>query len=330
MNAPYGWHVPGGTAEGVELADIEHSWDLSHQDLVDVSVDRVHPQTRPDTRHGTAVLGVIAARDNGRGLIGIAPRVRVTVIPFTNIGTAAAIDEAATLVHTGGVILIETAVRFVTPKPQRGADIPDEFDLPDQDVIRRNTQLGITVVEPAGNAGVRLDGSPRLAHIISGQSGAIMVGEGEPAPGQPDVLRRIHSTYGSRADCFALGAGVRAPSVTGRTAYLEFTGTSAAGAIIAGLAAQVQGIALAATGRYLSSGDVRTLFRDRRYGTASTPPDDGIGVMPDLKRICDARGWPAITPPSVVALSADSFDLAYLDSDFGWCGGGGATSTAGK
>ena len=61
MNAPYGWHVPGGTAEGVELADIEHSWDLSHQDLVDVSVDRVHPQTRPDTRHGTAVLGVIAA-----------------------------------------------------------------------------------------------------------------------------------------------------------------------------------------------------------------------------------------------------------------------------
>lgn len=33
VDAIWAWHVPGGTAPGVRIADIEHAWDLSHEDL---------------------------------------------------------------------------------------------------------------------------------------------------------------------------------------------------------------------------------------------------------------------------------------------------------
>jgi hypothetical protein len=85
------------------------------------------------------------------------------------------------------------------------------------------------------------------------------------------------TNFGSRVDCFAWGANV----ATLDTAL--FTGTSAASAIIAGAALVVQGVSNA-RGNALRPEALRDALK--KDGTESKdPPQDRIGVMPDLDKV---------------------------------------------
>ena len=317
VGATYAWQVPGGTGQDIRVADIEHGWSLTHEDTVDVHVVRASPQVGADADeidHGTAVVGIVAARDNGRGIVGVAPRARITAVPEAG-NSPAAIDKAVDIVGLGGVVLLELACRWFAGAPgTKHPDIPLEFHPPTLTAIRRNTLFGVTVVEAAGNGGLNLDDLP-FAHITTGNSGAIMVGAGVPSQQDPTELRRTFSTFGSRVDCFAPGDFVVAPSSKAAARYQEFNGTSAASAIIAGVAAQIQGMAFAATGEFLHGSDIRRLLRDPTLGAPSTPENAGIKPMPDMKRICIERGWLSAPPPSVLAINSDTIDVAYLDAD---------------
>ncbi len=325
VNPPYGWHVPGGLGEEIDIADIEHAWDLTHEDVADIHIVRASPQLVNKPKyidHGTNMVGIAAARDNGKGIVGVAPRARVTAVP---VGTseAAAIERAVSIVGRRGVILLELAHQWYAvpdgqdPRP----DLPLEFFPPTLAAIRRNTLFGVTVVEPAGNSGdaglpaINLDANPIFAHITNGKSGAIMVGAGVPTAADADKHERTFTTYGSRVDCFALGDNVVAPSSTSASGYTNANGTSSASAIIAGLVAQIQGMAIALTADFLHCSDIRQLLRDPALGTETTPPDVGIKTMPDLRKICDKRGWQVICPPTVVAINDDTIIVAYLNAD---------------
>jgi len=324
VDAIHGWQIEGGTGLNIAFADIEDSWDLNHEDLLSATIQRASTfGSDPDLTHGTAVLGIVLAGDNGVGIVGVAPDARgflVTTTRANNVDSpAAAIAAAAAAVRPGGVVLIEQALSFFA-----GSNNPDilwEFDPPTQKAIRLATFFGITVVEPAGNGGVNLDAFPFLARVQPGNaafvdSRAIVVGAGIPrgVVANP-TWGRTFSTFGVRVDCFAAGAGVRAPSKA-PSSYQSFAGTSSASAIIAGVCCAIQGMTMAATTQVLLPTDIRRLLRDPTLGTPTAPgAPGGIGPMPDLRRIARRLGVIRALPVTLLSQGADAMTLVHLDDE---------------
>jgi len=325
IDAIHGWQIEGGTGVGVRVADIEQSWDLSHEDLLTASIQRASTfGTDNDPTHGNGAVGIVVSGDNGVGIVGIAPDAQALLVTTQRAGgidnAAAAVAAAAAAVGHGGVVLIEQALPFFAP-PAGGPDIPWEFDRQTQKAIRLATFFGITVVEPAGNGGVDLDAFAFFAHVQPTNpafvdSRAIVVGAGGPSGEVASpTWQRTFSTFGSRVDCFAAGAGVRAPS-SAPSSYQNFGGTSGASAIIAGVCCAIQGMTIAATTQLLAPTDIRRLLRDSTLGTPTgTGLPGGIGSMPDLRRIARRLNVVRALPVTLLSQGADAMTLVHLDDE---------------
>ncbi len=81
------WHLIGlhrvATGRGVSVAIIDSRVDTAHPDLggqITLSQDFVGSHGKAAERHGTAVAGVIAAREGNGGIVGIAPRARLMAL----------------------------------------------------------------------------------------------------------------------------------------------------------------------------------------------------------------------------------------------------------
>ena len=152
---------------------------------------------------------------------------------------------------------------------------------------------GITVVAAAGNGGQLL--------ASRADPGSVLVAGGKCTEAEATVKwSRIDLTnYGPRINCFAEGQNVPTTAIdlleTGPDRYkvtTGFSGTSAAAAIIAGVAASVQGMARSLRGGPLTPEALRKLLSDPANGTSSddsTPAGpQQIGVMPDLVKLAAA------------------------------------------
>lgn len=329
VDAFYAWNVAGGDGRGIRFADVEHGWSLTHEDLADAHVVRVAavpPDIARFVDHGTAVLGIVLGSDNGLGSVGVAPRCQGFVAPARSPDGANnvpdALMQAGFAVGSGGVVLVELAEQFTTVSEPA---IPIEFNFAVQRVMRLLAVFGVTVIEPAGNNGIDLDAFPFFAHLQRGNpkffdSFAVMVGASRPTT----VTPAPGSTHGSRVDCFAPGNRIQAPSSTVAPAdhgyqVGGFSGTSAAGAVIAGAAVALQGMALANTGNFLGAQDMRRLLSDptinvlSEHSTAANPNADGIGVLPDLHAIARHQGFARIAPLAAVVEDADTLHVMTID-----------------
>jgi N-acetylmuramoyl-L-alanine amidase len=292
VNASAAWRLPGGDGQGVGFVDLEQGWTLGHEDLVGGGITLISGLNHRYEGHGTAVLGVVLGQDNTVGGIGIAPSCSGRVVsewrdPST-FSAPAAIIAAATTMSPGDVLLLE-AQRHVG-----GSYKPVSVEFASYVAILIATALGIVVVEAAGNGGTNLDDyrDPVLGYIFKRghedfrDSGSIMVGSCSSA--SPHV-RRPHSNYGSRIDCHAWGENIVTTDGTNGAidSYrTNFSGTSGASAIVAGLAVVTQGLAQHGSRRRFNPAELRAIFGNRRNGTPSaSPPSDRIGAMPDLQKI---------------------------------------------
>src|SRR5262249_55530544 len=341
LDALYAWDVPGGDGAGVRFVDVEHDWMLDQEDLVDAQVAfaSVEPPSgsTSDRDHGTGVLGIVLASDNDRGSVGLVPAVQGFVVPHRAPalgwpGTARAIVVAALVVGAGGILLIEVA----RPRSRSASspDLPVELDRHVFDAIQTATKMRVTVIEPAGNGSIDLDGSTEFARLHRGrptfaESGAVLVAEAEPASADPTTWRRavtsltVGSTFGARIDCFA-GAEIRTPSSTVAPVghgYADFSGTSGASAVTAAAAIAVQGMWLNHMGSFLPPAEVRRVLGDfglntlSANSTSANPNADRIGVMPNLRMIARSFGARRFVPISAVRLNADQIELAGVDDD---------------
>ena len=75
----------GGRGQGIRIADIEAGWNLGHEDLPLVSFGYGINFGFINGEHGTAVLGELAAQENGFGANGIVPASLIGVSSVTNI-----------------------------------------------------------------------------------------------------------------------------------------------------------------------------------------------------------------------------------------------------
>lgn len=303
---PQAWKLPGGLGENVSIIDIEQGWGLKHQDFDDRAPIRLLGGLNLEhRRHGTRVIGVIGGDRSGEGTWGIAPRARLGLISQWRAAslasadravvyqTAEAILEAAGWLSPGDVLVLQAQVTLSSPwrlDPQRLPMLPVEVEPLVRDAIREAVARDIVVVAAAGNGGhdldeVCIDGEYPLRRSRL-DSQAIVVGASTASAPH----RRIRqSNYGSRVDCYAHGYHVATSTTDELNSTTDeyttsFSGTSAATAIVAGVAAVVQSWVHARfDGRRLRPQAMRRLLRDVTFGTRShTPSVDRIGVMPDL------------------------------------------------
>jgi Subtilase family len=226
---PAAFDLTMGRSE-VVIAVIDDGFDLAHEDLGgftadawDFADDDGVPGAGPNDDHGTAVVGIAAARaNNGRGITGYCPQCGVLLIRrgFTDADDASAIvlatDAGADIIncswgYPNPSSAVIAALRYATVDGRRGR--------------------GAVVVFAAGNDGVDIDES----HDIAATPGVLAV----MATGPDD---RLSSTSSTSARGLAAPAGGR--WTTDRTSggyapgpYTEdFGGTSAAAPAVAGTA----------------------------------------------------------------------------------------------
>ncbi len=335
INAVKAWAYAGARGEDMTIADLEQGWTLDHIDLYDTGnpdrIRRVFGLNQAYMGHGTAVLGILAAREDGKGCTGAVPAARIRCYSLIedsgwDLPLQWAIDAAvwgvdplialrgeapgtgdgptAAGIHPlekGDILLIEDQGSLPALDV---TGVPAEVQLPVFIAIQDATSREITVIEPAGNGSVDLDdlaGQPGVAGLGSGaeDSGAIVVG----ASTAGGFRERLDSScFGGRVDCHAWGEGV---FTTGdgwegndRFCYTLFGGTSAAAAQVAAAAAAVQGAHRLFNGATLNPADLRQALKDAGQRSLN-PANDRIGVMPDTYGTIRAfAGEPPGTTPA--------------------------------
>jgi hypothetical protein len=297
IDARYAWTIPGGRGQGVQLIDMELGWHLTHEDMPPVFYS--NGTFWREFEHGTAVVGVVAAEDNGFGTTGIAPDTEIGVqspgLPFFD--PALAVVLASGQLQPGDIILLEVAIwgpdSGLPPGCEREQHetVPLEWDQAVFDAVALATSSGRIVVQAAANGNMDLD-HERYRGLFSRavrDSGAVMVGAGFSA----DRSTQCFSNAGSRVDVQGWGnmvatlsyGDVTVPGAEGDVLQHYtggFNGTSSASPIVAGAISSVQGMLKARGQRPLDS------FQARRFlGATGADAPAGetrpIGRQPDLR-----------------------------------------------
>jgi Subtilase family len=345
IDARYAWTLRGGRGWGVNIIDIEEAWRFSHEDLTGGLIGGEQYPDVDRRNHGAAVQGVVCGTWNNIGVTGICSDATFRGVSQWNTGvsatasgivwipnTAAAIVQAANALNPGDIILI------VLQREGR----PLEWWEDDFQAIRYATALGVVVVEAAANGGNNLDhpvyatpgpgfpsGWTNPFNRNNRDSGAIVVGAGNPPPGThgqdygPDRKRFLGagglppSNYGSMVD--AQGWGIEVTTCgygrlqggpqSGMSEDLWYTDsfccTSTATPIVGGAIACLQGVLSAIQIPKRTPAQMRHLLRVT--GTPQPAPDptkptERIGNRPNLRQLInhviaiyetipDLEGW---------------------------------------
>ena len=357
IDVDYARLFQGGRGGAVRIADIEHGWHDGHEDLPAMGF---RFGVNWGDSHGTAVLGEIAAVENGLGANGLAPDAivgwsSVTALnPFESVyfySVANALLRTASVLQPGDIALIEQQFQhpFVGFACSPATDPCNDCTIPpwvaveefanEHAAISAATAAGIVVVEAAGNGRMPVTpASPR-------DSGAIVVGASDA------FLRpACWSNFGARVDVHAWGMSVgtlgyggfftkngivEVPTLrmNGQDANqwytLSFSGTSSASPIVVGAAAIVQATRVARGLPKLDSLDMRALLAST--GTPQAPgTTPNIGPLPNLRAalasfIPDSASFVRQSPPPTGSITPGAtFSVSETFRNSGgafWVGG---------
>jgi subtilisin family serine protease len=273
LHVPDHWKRTRGA--GVRVAVIDTGIDESHPDLADAIDDardftasRAGPADR--NGHGTHVAGIIAARKNNRGVVGVAPESRLLVAKVLGndgAGTSTAVARGIDWAADCGARVISMSLGSPRPDPHLLA------------AIQRAARKGIFIIAAAGNSGRlrAVDYPARWRETIA-----------VAAVDRNGRLARF-SSHGREVDVAAPGQDILS-AFTG-SSYAKLSGTSMAAPFVAGIVAL-----LAALDRDTS--DPRTPLRntaDLRDHLSRTARDAGPpGHDPGY-------GWGLIDPNRLLA-----------------------------
>lgn len=329
INLEWAWEQ-GYKGQGVHIADVEMAWDLEHDDLKYKSIGYHNPSgidvdLSSAEQHGTNVLGILFAEDNGWGMTGLAVESSGSV--WNMFGETVlnkpgmTIRAAADSLEVGDILQLELS----TSLDEQSGPGPAEIRRENWEAIKYAVDKGIVVLAAAGNGGENLDASKYDDYRSWGDNGATLVGAG-----LVNQERSPISTYGSKVHVQAWGDTVVATTGTyewqgvtkieghhgvtlGNTKHqafsYQFSGTSSALPIVAGAAAIIQSYAKTELGKPLNSREMRELLI--RTGSAQDTSRLGghIGPIPDVEAAIKELA------SSVTAISAKGMTLSYSE---GW------------
>jgi hypothetical protein len=301
VDAQYAWTQLAGAGGNVWIADIESNWNFSHADLNSPTLlgaaSTLTAQANID--HGTAVLGILAARNDGVGTTGIVYNSTIFVAArqtAAGYNPAAAITLATATLRTGDIIVLE--MQTDGPAPGSADSVPIEWESASYNAILVAVGNGIIVVEAAGNGSQDLDASifntGHAPFLPANDSGAIIVGAGAvPGGSDTDRSRLGFSCFGSTVDLQGWGENVVTTGYGDRYAAdgmnsfytATFNGTSSATPTVAGACAALQAHhKITNIGAVLTPLEMREILRATGSPqTAGTNPvTQNIGPRPNL------------------------------------------------
>ncbi len=217
---------PGVLGEGVTIALLDTGIDLGHPDLrgnVLGGIDFVNGDMDPsdDNGHGTGVAGLLAAAENGLGLVGTAPRVKIWSVKILSY------DERGS---------ISDLIRGLEWALQKGVQImgmslgTEEDNAALRDAIRTVSQAGVLMVAAAGNKGYRVLYPAAYPEVIA------------VASTDENDQRAWFSNMGPEVDLAAPGTNLLTTALKGE--YQRASGTSFSVPQVAGVAALVMSAGL--------------------------------------------------------------------------------------
>jgi subtilisin family serine protease len=220
LHVPAAWEVT--QAQGVKVAIVDTGIDGSHDDLtglVDGGYSALTKSENPesyqdDNGHGTHVAGIVAARRDGRGVVGVAPRARlyaVKVLDSDGTGSVSDIIDGIVWAAKNGIQVMNLSI---------GSSV-------DSDALHRAVRYarskGVVLVAAAGNAGQSVSFPGAYAEAIC------------VTASDPEDRLAVFSNYGPEVDFIAPGVDILSDRLGG--GVVSYSGTSMAAPHVTGLVA---------------------------------------------------------------------------------------------
>lgn len=280
IGSVYAWNA-GYTGKGVKVGVIDSGVTKSHSDLSVASYQvMVSGAGESDSvGHGTHVSGIIAAKANGAGGVGVAPGVTLNVYKVSD--------------RSGGVVdsaILSSISKAITD----GVDVVNisiggpEYTSAYEPYLKKAYESGMAIFASAGNDGGQTDSYPAsFDHVIS-------VAATDKANGRANF-----STYGPSVDISAPGVDIYSTYNDG--GYTSMDGTSMACPVAVGEAA----IILQANSSINSKTGKERVDALEKYMKANCIPARGSGMGKGIVSLTKALGLkvntetpsaPVITP----------------------------------
>lgn len=273
INVDQAWQYTQG--RGVKVAVIDTGFDLKHKDInyaetgfnalaVDedgnISGANEYDASAPKSsseNHGTAVAGIIAAKDNNKGVVGVAPEAEVIPIRLINdfgMVSVAQIIAAHRKADELGAQIINNS--WGSSDPGLGENEVLELTEEEEELYKDlatngNRGKGVLIVFASGNSGAKnMNNAPEARSPYTLAVGAT----------DSTDQRSSYSVYGDELDLVAPGGGTKAIITTDRNDIVKrnggrrrvkvrgyakgevatsFHGTSAAAPVVSGVAALI-------------------------------------------------------------------------------------------
>lgn len=300
VGARSAWKLPGGTGSNVKVIDIETCFNDTHEDFKTPFYIGNNP-TCESTDHGDAVWGEVAAKNDGKGVTGIAHGAEFGIFGFIEgdladvneeyiFGINKAIQGAMDNLDAGDVMIIEQ--QMVGPDLKKYTAV--EFWPHIFEQLKAATDKGIHCLEAAGNGDSNFDDRSYggAFDLSKRDSGCVMVG----AVGPTDYERLSFSNYGARVDAAGFGRNVVTAGYgelfnggKGRNYTARFSGTSSATPIVSGAVAVVSSIAKE-QGIVISPQQMRKALRATGTPQGTMTSAKRVGNFPVIKQMMKELG----------------------------------------
>ena len=305
VDIDYAWaHSPtyGNGVSGYYWEDIEGGWCETHEDYPSNFIIRNPPDSLDPVwfNHGTAVVSIIGACDDGKGVTGLTPDCRPNARNvFNHASTADAIAAVGIDLIEGETYLIE----LHAAGPSQGTTcacncsqfefIAMEYWTANFDAILLNATSAdqLICVEAAGNGSMNLDWAGYGGAFNPGvrDSQAILVGAGSSGASHDPMCFTNHGTrisaYGWGENVYSAGYGTLFNQTGCEQDYdYGFSGTSSATPIVAGAAISLANIHFELEGTHAAPTTIRARLITNGTPQASEFTHE-INLMPNLRGV---------------------------------------------
>lgn len=248
--------------KGIKVAVLDTGCQLDHPDLsgqIVGSADFTGDGVDDKNSHGTHCAGVIAAKENGDGVIGVAPESKLLIGKVLNNS------------GSGASTWIANGVRWAI---RSGANIismslgSNSYSREIHDAVKEAVASNVIVVAAAGNSG------PGTINYPGAHPEVICVGA-------VDAAGRIANFSSQNREVDVAAPGVNILSTIPRNRWAKMSGTSMATPLVAGVVALVQSWRLEQNLDLLKPTDFQDLLRKSSvdFGTIGKDPAFGWGLV---------------------------------------------------
>jgi subtilisin len=290
-------HAAGNGGAEVKVAIIDTGIDYSHPDLdgnYQGGKDFVNNDTDPmdDNGHGTHCAGIVAAEDDGSGVVGVAPQANLYALKVLDSGGSGYFSDVIAALQWAVDNDIEVTSNSYGSSRDPGSLVQAAFD--------NAASAGIVNVCAAGNSG-RRNGTGDTVEYPAKYASCIAV-----AATDSGDSRAYFSSTGPEVELAAPGVYIYSTYLGG---YATLSGTSMACPHVAGTAALVIAAGI---------GDVRTQLQQTAddLGAAGRDPLYGYGLVNAAAAVGTSTLPPAdtIPPAAPTGLTASAGDgMVSLD-----------------